>query len=95
MATRVRVQCINKTPRSDPHLRISHIGGVNGDGSRWRMAEDAAIRSIEVGEFEFYVERPAGHRIDVVVAQRYGRKYLKTRADAESPDNLLSLPECP
>ncbi len=91
----VRVQCINKTPRTDPHLRISHVGGTNRDGTRWRMTEDAAIRSIKAGEYSFYVERPTGHRVDVIVATRLGHEYLKTTADGEQPDNLLSLPECP
>lgn len=95
MATPVRVSCINKTPRLDPHLRISYIGGVNPDGTRWRMSEEDAIRTIKAGTYSFYVERPAGHRIDVMIASRLGRDYLKTRADGESPDNLLSLPECP
>jgi len=26
---------------------------------------------------------------------RFGNKYLKTVADGEQPNNLLSLPECP
>ena len=33
--------------------------------------------------------------VDVVVAvSRFGHSYLKTQADGEVPDNLLSLPEC-
>jgi len=31
----------------------------------------------------FYIERPGGHRVDVVVATTvYGNKYLKTTADS-------------
>jgi hypothetical protein len=30
----------------------------------------------------------------IVGTSRYGHKYLKTEADGEQPDNLLSLPEC-
>ncbi len=95
MASSVRVSCINKTHRTDPHERISHIGGVNSDGTRWRLPEDDAIAGIERGEWAFYVERPPGHRVWVVIATRLGRKYLKTEADGEQPDNLLALPECP
>ena len=36
-----------------------------------------------------------GRRADVIVATRNGHKYLKTEADYDTPDNLLSLPECP
>jgi Protein of unknown function (DUF3892) len=92
----IQVQCINKTNRSDPHERISHIGGTNPGGERWKLTQPAAIDGIERGKYSFYVERPAGHRVTVIVAtSRFGHKYLKTEADGEQPDNLLSLPECP
>jgi hypothetical protein len=94
MASQVRVRCVNKRPRQDPHLRISHIGGVNPDRTRWRMTETEAINAIRAGRYSFYVEA-GGRRVDVVVATREGRAYLKTRADGVRPDNLLALPECP
>jgi Protein of unknown function (DUF3892) len=95
MAHRVRVECIRRTGRSDPHGRISHIGGSNPDGMRWKLTKEAAIGGLEAGRWSFYVERPVGHRVDVVVATRLGRKYLKTVADGEGSDNLLALPDCP
>ena len=95
MADRVRIECINKTDRTSPHERISHVGGRNADGTRWKLTEDKAIAGIESGTWAFYVERPAGHIVDVIVATRMGSKYLKTTADGEQPDNLLALPECP
>ena len=94
VAQPVRVDCVNKTDRTSPHERISHLGGPNADGSRWKLAEAAAIEGIEDGRWAFYVERPAGHKVAVVVATRVGKKYLKTEADGEQPDNLLALPEC-
>lgn len=33
--------------------------------------------------------------IVVVAVSRFGNKYIKTEADGEQPNNLLSLPECP
>lgn len=96
MATSVRITCINKTDRSDPHERIRRIGGVNPDGTGWRLSLDEAIRTSEDGTYAFYVERPAGDRVAVVVAtSARGNKYLKTTADGEQPNNLLALPECP
>lgn len=95
MAERHRVRCINKTPRDDPHDRISHVGGVNADNTRWKLSQTDAINGIESGKWTFYVERPTGDRVDVIVATRLGRKYLKTTADGDQPNNLLSLPECP
>ena len=95
MATQVRVQCINKTHRTDPHERISHIGGVNSDRTRWRMPESRAITEIEQGKWDFYVEQPPSPRVRVIIAMHLGRKYLKTEADGLHPNNLLALPECP
>jgi hypothetical protein len=94
MAQQVQVSCINKTSRSSAHERIQNIGGVNGDGSRWRMSESQAIQDIKNGRYAFYVERPVGRRVNVIIASRLSREYLKTEADGEQPDNLLALPEC-
>jgi hypothetical protein len=96
MAQQVKVSCINKTDRFNPHERIRKIGGVNDDGSRWKLSQEDAIAGILERKWEFFVERPTGHRVLVIVAQTAtGHKYLKTTADGEQPNNLLSLPECP
>lgn len=88
MATKKQVTCINKTNRSSAYERISHIGG---DG--WKHTSDDAIKNIENGTFNYYVAK-GGHEVKVIVATRNGTKYLKTENDGDSPDNLLSLPEC-
>ncbi|MDP8217161.1 MAG: DUF3892 domain-containing protein [Candidatus Theseobacter exili] len=42
----------------------------------------------------FFV-KAGGSVVNVIVAvSKYGNKYLKTEADGEEPNNLLSLPEC-
>jgi hypothetical protein len=94
MAQRVRIECINKTPRQDPHLRIRNVGGQNGDGSHWKLSVDEAIAAIEGGRYSFNVSA-GGRSVDVIVAVHSGRKYLKTTADGLQPNNLLALPECP
>jgi Protein of unknown function (DUF3892) len=93
--SRHQVSCVNKSDRYNAHERITHIGGINADGTRWKMTQEAAITAIETRQYEFFVVA-GGRSVDIVVAtSRYGNKYLKTTADGEQPDNLLSLPECP
>jgi len=92
----VRITCINKTDRTSAWERIKSIGGVNPDGKRWKLTLNEAIGGIENKTYAFYVERPAGDRVNVVVAKSAaGNNYLKTTADGDQPNNLLSLPECP
>ncbi len=94
MASRHRVSCINKADRYNPHKHITHIGGVNNN-NRWKLTEEQAIKDIESGKYEFYVHA-GGRTVEVIISiSSAGNKYLKTTADGEKPDNLLSLPECP
>ncbi len=94
MATTYRVECINKTDRQNHYERIKNIGGSSP--FRWKKSEDVAIREIETGVSEFYVDE-GGRRTAVRVAQHRptGKKYLTTHPDDTTKNNLLSLPECP
>ena len=95
MASVHEVKCINKSDRYNPHERILSIGGLNNDGTRWKLSQQDAIKGIEEDKWSFYVLQN-GNQVNVIVAtSAYGHKYLKTVADGEHPNNLLSLPECP
>jgi hypothetical protein len=82
---------------SDRDRRIDSIGGAKGaqntNGS-WKLKLDDAIAGIESGKWRFWTH-VQGKSVWVNVAKRNGKKYLKTEADGEEPNNLLSLPHCP
>jgi hypothetical protein len=89
-----QVMCINKRgSHYNPHERIQAIGG-NVSGVQWKDQEDVAIRNVEKDPTSYYTS-VNGKSVWVVVAVHNGRKYLKTQNDGYSPDNLLSLRECP
>ncbi len=89
---RYRVTCIVK---HEKYERILSLGCYSPDNVFLSFKEDEVIDRIENRRDTFYVERPSGHVADLEVAERDGRKYVKTVADGERPDNLLSLPTCP
>lgn len=94
MRLRLRVDCISRTDRVSPHHRIRAIGGRGREGDVWHLSEEAAVTAIEQERAGFYIERPKGRRIDLVVGQGLGKKFLKAEIDYESPDALLELPDC-
>lgn len=95
MPTSIEIKCINKSDRYNPHERILNVGGINGDGTRWKLSQQQAIDGTENDRWRFYVS-VQGKSVWVIVSKSAsGNKYLKTEADGEHPNNLLSLPECP
>ncbi|HVC53940.1 MAG TPA: DUF3892 domain-containing protein [Stellaceae bacterium] len=94
MTSRYQICCVTRSEFLNHHQRLRQVGGVNRDGSWWKISEAAAIEGIEEGRWQFFVA-DAGRRWDVVVAtSKYGRKYIKTEVDGLQPENLLRLPEC-
>jgi Protein of unknown function (DUF3892) len=85
----LQVTCITKHPNHfDPHERIQALGGLG-----WYRDRNDVIGHIERGANSYYVN-VAGRHAQLVVADRGGRKYLKTTADGYAPNNLLALPDC-
>jgi Protein of unknown function (DUF3892) len=89
-----QIDCIEKEDRLNPTEAIQFIGGLAADGKRWRISQKEAIAAIEAGKWAFYVVAH-GRSVNVIVAvSRFGNKYIKTEADGDAPNNLLSLQHC-
>ncbi|AYV54092.1 DUF3892 domain-containing protein [Leptospira kmetyi] len=95
MAEEHQVKCIVKSNKSNAHERITHIGGTNNDGSRWKITEVMAIEGIESGKWTFFTFANGKKARVIISTSATGIKYLKTENDGEQPNNLLSLPACP
>lgn len=94
MATSHEIRCINKSDRTNIHERIVNIGGVNQDGTRWKISQSDAIAAMEANKWQFFVGQGV-NKVDVIIAvSATGYKYLKTKDDTTTSNNLLSLPEC-
>ena len=89
-----QITCIRKPHPQSPHEHITHVGNPQGG---WEWTREQVIASIDAGTNTFYVRDPrTGLRSDVGVIRPAGRAaYLRTHADGDWNDNLLSLDQCP
>lgn len=89
----VQVTCITKPHPGSPHEHITHLGNPPA----WMWTREQVIASIEAKTNTFFVRDPYnGKRADVGVVHPAGRaSYLRTYADGDWNDNLLSLNQCP
>ena len=80
---------------ADADRRIDSVGSTTGaeGGGAWCIKLDVAINGIENGTWRFWTQAN-GKSVWVIVVKRNGKKYLKTEADGDEPNNLLSLPRC-
>lgn len=84
----VLVANITKPDRFSRYEGITHLGN-SSLGWKWTRAE--VIASIEVGTNSFFT-LVNGNRGDIGVVDGPTGKYLRTYADGQWNDNLLSLP---
>ncbi|MBA3670224.1 MAG: DUF3892 domain-containing protein [Sphingomonas sp.] len=84
----VQVTCINKQPRQNAYEGITHLGGHN-----WKWTRAEVIASIQNKANTFYT-LVGGNRGNIAVIDGPTGPYLRTYADGQWNDNLLSLAEC-
>jgi hypothetical protein len=95
MAKHQTIRCITKDDRLNPYERIQYVGGTNPDGSRWRQSQQQTVQLIDSGEWTYDSVGSDGRSAEVVTAtSHFGHRYIKTKPDNDTPDNLLSLPPC-
>lgn len=89
-----QITCITKPDPQSPHEHITHVGNPSAG---WKWTREQVISSIDAGTNTFYVTDPNnGKRSNVAVIRPSGRApYLRTHADGDWNDNLLSLNQCP
>lgn len=88
-----QVKCIVKPNPQSPHEHITHLGNPGS----WIWTREQVIESIENKSNTFFVLDPAtGRRADIGVVRESGKlPYLRTYADGQWNNNLLSLNQCP
>jgi Protein of unknown function (DUF3892) len=90
----VGVTCITKP---DPQSRHEHITHLGNPAAGWKWTRDEVIQSIEAGTNTFFVLDPQdGRRANIGVVREVGKApYVRTYADGQWTNNLLSLDQCP
>jgi hypothetical protein len=90
----VQVTCITKPNSQSPHEHITHLGNP---AVGWKWTREEVIASIDAKANTFCVIDPAtGKRSDVGVVRPAGRPaHVRTYADGDWNNNLLSLNQCP
>jgi hypothetical protein len=89
----VQIICITKPHPHSPHEHITHVGNPPS----WIWPREQVIASIDAKTNTFYVmDAFSGQRSDVGVVREAGKApYLRTYADGNWNNNLLSLNQCP
>jgi Protein of unknown function (DUF3892) len=89
----VQVTCITKPSPQSPHEHITHLGNPSAG---WLWTREQVVASIDSGSNTFYVLDPyTSKRSNVAVVREHGKApFLRTHADGDWNNNLLSLNQC-
>ena len=88
-----QVTCITKPNPQSAHEHITHLG----NSPQWVWPREQVVASIDAKTNTFFVRDPrTGQRSEVGVVREQGKApYLRTYADGNWNNNLLSLDQCP
>jgi Protein of unknown function (DUF3892) len=89
--SRFRIRCVNRTGHSAVHQKIRFIGGLNSDGSAWKLSQEMAVDSMENEKCQLYLVVGRQPVLVIVAASHHGHKYLKAETDPEEPTSLAQF----
>ncbi|MET9388767.1 DUF3892 domain-containing protein, partial [Streptomyces sp. NPDC002928] len=91
----LRITHVRKRVPGSDQVVVREVAGRHPDGSWWRLSRAEALAALDARQ-AFYIEPAPGHRVTVTAAaDGSGGRYLRADADADTADNLLSLPAIP
>lgn len=94
MTNLVQIKFVKCDP-GKPRCRVRYVGGMNPDGTHWKLSEEAAIAGMREGKWRFWTAAERKSVWVVTAKSTSGREYLKAEPDWVQPATLLALPECP
>lgn len=93
MKKRYQILCINDFSYSFEQ-KITFLGGKNPLGETWVLSVDQAIKGIESGKWEFYVNWEKQSFGIEILADSANDKTLGTPEAPDRKNLLLLLPQC-
>lgn len=93
MAAAQQIDCISS--ERDPLGRrlLTHVGGPQAGGGRWKLSLDEAIRALQSGSVYFVTFEAESYIVTLGTASG-GRRFLRTARGEADSSMLLRLPEC-
>jgi hypothetical protein len=92
----VRIIAIRKSGgnHQNPHEAVSHYKWLDEQTRESKIADRSSMVKWVAGGGQAYVSSQEGTVYCYVNQSAAGTKFLETRADSRSSNNLLNLPEC-
>lgn len=93
----IKITCIKKDDgnHENPFIAISSMEWINdADNTKGNSTRLAVYDFVKKGSVA-YVKDDLGNKANLIACEtEKGTKYVKTKADTTTSDNLLKLPEC-